>query len=128
MEYFSADSEFVGHFSLQQHTREPKILVWAALVDPIAATAIDGPIAKAFLKPYREKRLDVARPEAAIFVASGQIDLRKCRNLRSPTLTGLLDEPVLETNRGVAVPVLHRAARRIVERRHSVNRELAIGD
>jgi hypothetical protein len=47
MEYFSADSQFVGHFSLQQHTREPKILVCAALVDPITATAIDGPIAEA---------------------------------------------------------------------------------
>ena len=129
MEYFSANSQFVGHFSLQQHTREPKIFITcAAWVDPIAATAIDSPIAEALLKPHREKHLDVARPEAAIFVASGQIDLRKYRNLRSPTLTVLLDEPVLETNRRVAVPVLHRAAGRTVERRYSVNRELAIGD
>ena len=53
MEYFSADGQFVGYFSLQQHTKEPKILVCAALVDPIAATAIDGPIAEALPKLHR---------------------------------------------------------------------------
>jgi hypothetical protein len=72
--------------------------------------------------------LDVACAEAAVFVAGGQIDLRKNRNLRSPTLTVLLDEPILETNRRVAVPVLHRAAGRTVERGYSVDRELSIRD
>jgi hypothetical protein len=78
----------------QVFTREPKILVTcAALVDPIADTAIDGPIAEAFLKPHRKKHLDVARPKPTIFVAGGQIDQRKYCNLRTPTLTFFLDEP-----------------------------------
>jgi hypothetical protein len=129
MEYFSADGKFVGHLSLEQHTREPKIFVTcAALVDPIAASAIDGPIAETLLKPHRQKHLDVAHAEAAVFVAGGQIDLWKYRSLRSPALTVLLDESVLETNRRVAIPVLHRAPGGTVERRYSVNRELAIGD
>ena len=57
MKYFPADRKFVGYLSLEQHTREPKILVSrAALVDPIAAAAIEGPIAEALLKPHRKKR------------------------------------------------------------------------
>src|SRR5262245_60721789 len=108
MEYFPTDSKFVSHLSLEQHTGEPKILVTcAALVDPIAGTAIDGPIAEALLKPYREKHLHVSRAETTVFVAGGQIDQRKYRSLRPPTLTVLLNEPILETNRRVAVPELH---------------------
>src|SRR5262245_16401672 len=86
MEYFTADSKFVSHLSLEQQTREPEVLVtYPALVDPITATAIDGPIAEALLKPHRKKHLDVACAEAAIFVAGGQIDLGKYRHLWSPT-------------------------------------------
>src|SRR5262245_50997878 len=82
MEYFPANSKFLGHLSLEQHAREPKILVTCvALVDPIAATAIDGPIAEGLLKPHRKKHLDVACPKTAVFVTSGQIDLRKIPQL-----------------------------------------------
>src|SRR5262245_49444283 len=129
MKYFSADSKLVGHLSLEQHAREPKILVTCtALVDPIAATAINGPIAEALLKPYWKEYLDVTCAEAAIFVASGQVDLRKYRHLRSPTLTVLLDEPILEADRRIAVAELHRASGRTVECCNGVNRELSIGD
>ena len=129
MEYFPTHGKVVGHLSLDQQTREPKILViCAALVDPIAAATIDGPIAEALLKPHRKKHLDVADPEPPVFVAGGQIDQRKYRNLRSPTLIVFLDEPILETNRRIAVPELHRAAGRTVERGYSVDRELAIGN
>ena|SRR6187200_83784 len=108
MEYFPADSKFVSHLSLEQHTGEPKILVtYAALVDPIAATAIDSPIAETLLKPHREKHLHVSRAEATVFVARRQIDLREYRSLRPPTLTVLLNEPIFETNRRVAVPEPH---------------------
>ena len=56
MEYFPADRKFVCHFPLEQQTGEPIILVgYAALVDPITATAIDSPIAEALLKPHWKK-------------------------------------------------------------------------
>src|SRR5262249_9677678 len=52
MEYFPTHGKIVGHLSLDQQTREPKILVTcAALVDPIAAAAgllQDGPEATQF--------------------------------------------------------------------------------
>src|SRR5262249_45250122 len=113
MEYFPADRKFVGHLSLEQDTGEPKILVTcAASVDPIAATVIQGPIAEALLKPHRKKHLDMTRSESAVFVAGGQIDQREYRNLRLPILTVLLDEPIFETNRRIAVPELNRAAGR----------------
>src|SRR5262245_65258764 len=85
----------------------------------MAATAIDGPITEALLKPHREKHLDVTRAEPAVFIAGGQIHQRKYRNLRPPTLTVLLDEPILKANRRVAVPKLHRAVGRTVEDRKS---------
>src|SRR5262249_49755495 len=65
MEYFPTYGKVVGHLSLDQQTREPKILVTcAALVDPIAAATIDFPIAEALLKPHRKKHLDVAHPNS----------------------------------------------------------------
>ena len=57
MEYFPTYGKFVGHLSLEQQAREPKILVtYTALVDPIPATGIDGPIAETLLRPDRENR------------------------------------------------------------------------
>ena len=44
---------------------------------------------------------------ATVFVARRQIDLREYRSLRPPTLTVLLNEPIFETNRRVAVPEPH---------------------
>src|SRR5262245_45440880 len=56
MEYFPTYGKFVSHLSLEQHAREPKILVTStAWVDPIPATGIDGPIAETLLRPDREK-------------------------------------------------------------------------
>src|SRR5262245_21396962 len=56
MEYFPTYGKFVSHLSLEQHAREPKILVtYTALVDPIPATGIDGPIAETLLRPDRDK-------------------------------------------------------------------------
>jgi len=129
MEYFSGHREFVSDLSLEQPAKKPIILIaGTAPVDPITAASIGGPIAKALLNPHREKREHVACPESAVCVAGRQNNLRKYRSLRSPTVTVLVDEPILETNWRVAVSDLRRAAGRTVERCYSVNRELAIGN
>src|SRR5215467_4907888 len=129
MKYFRTRCKFVGQLSLKQHTRKPKVFVCcSARVDPIAGTAVDNPIAKALLKPHGEKRLKVAYTEAAVFVAGRQIQQGKYRNLRAPTPTVFLDEPVLKANWHIAVPQPHSAAGGIVKCGHGVNCELAVRD
>ena len=70
----------------------------------------------------------MARTEPAVFVAGGQIDERKYRNLRSPTLFIFLDESVLKAEVHIAVTELRCAGRRAVECDRCVDSELAVGD
>src|SRR5262245_20370085 len=70
----------------------------------------------------------MACPEPPAVVTCWQLDEREHGNLRAPTLLVLLDEPVLKTNRCIAVTELGGVVRRAVERDQCVDSELAIGD
>src|SRR5208282_92751 len=79
MKNFTPDNKILRHLLLQQPAEEPIVLVVraAAMIDPIAATAIGSPIAKAFLHPNRKVRADMASAEAAGLVASRNFEERK---------------------------------------------------
>src|SRR5262245_28393815 len=129
MEYFPTYGKFVAHLSLEQHAREPKILVTCtALVDPIPATGIDGRFAETLLRPDREKPQDVACSQPTALVTAWQLNEGEDGNLRSPTMLILLNEPVFKADRHVAETELNGVIRRAVERDRCVDRELAIRD
>ena len=50
MEYLGADSQLLGYLALQQPTEEPVVAIdrVVAVIDPVTAAAIGGPITEAF--------------------------------------------------------------------------------
>src|ERR1700683_5535309 len=78
VEDFAADSELLRNLTLQQPTEEPVVAIRGAVavIDPVTAAAIGGPLAEAFLNPERKIRAHIASAEPPIHVAGGQLDER----------------------------------------------------
>src|SRR5579863_5493907 len=130
MEKFAADGELFRDLLLQQPADEPVILIEraAAVIDPIAAAAIGGPIAEAFLQPDRQIDADVTSAQPAALVAGRQFDQRKHADHGPQALVVLLDEAVLEAEFGITVAELRWSAGRTVERDGRDDMELAVGN
>src|SRR5579872_1993548 len=76
VENFAADSELLRNLSLQQPAEEPVVVIFGAgaVIDPVTAAAIGGPLAEAFLNPERKIRSHIAGAEPPTRVAGRKLD------------------------------------------------------
>src|SRR5580693_205784 len=130
VEKLTADGELLGDLFLQQPADEPVILVEraAAVVDPIAAAPVSGPIAEAFLQPHRQIYAHVTGAETAALVSGRQFDEGEDADHRTQPLIVLLDETVLEAKFGVAIAELRWPRGGTVECERCDDVELSVGN
>src|SRR6202050_2466382 len=127
VEDFAADSELLRNLTLQQPAEEPVVAICGAVavIDPVTAAAIGGPLAEAFLNPERKIGAHIAGTEPASHVAARKLDERVDTKHRPPIALVFVNEAVFEAEFGVAVAI---AAGLRVERQRRNNVRLSIGD
>src|ERR1700684_3980192 len=130
VEDFAADSELLRDLTLQQPAEEPVVAICGAvaMIDPVTAAAIGGPLAEAFLNPERKIRAHVAGAGPAIHVAGRKLDERINAEHRPPVALVFIDEAIFEAEVGIAIAKLRRCPCGTVECHRRDNMNLAVGD
>src|SRR6202161_4674827 len=127
VEDFAADGELLRNLTLQQPAEEPVVAICGAVavIDPVTAAAVGGPLAETFLNPERKIRPHIASAEPAIHVAGRKLDERINADHRPPIVLVFVNDAVFEAEFGVAVAI---AAGLCVERQRRNYVRLSIGD
>src|ERR1700722_15686652 len=130
VEDFAADSELLRDLTLQQPAEEPVVAICGAvaMIDPVTAAAIGGPIAETFLNPERKIRAHVAGTEPAIRVAGRKLDERINTEHRPPVTLVFIDEAIFEAEFGIAIAKLRRCPCGTVEDHRRDNMNLTVGN